>query len=326
MSSTLEYLSVSKTYPHGEFPAVSGVDLRVEKSETLALVGESGSGKTTLLRLAAGLEAPDDGEIRIAGTPVAGSKVWLPPERRKIAMVFQDGALFPHLSVEENICYGLRRKTRAQRKSVVTFMLVMVGLNGFQKRYPHELSGGERQRLALARALAPQPEVILLDEPFSSLDPSLRRSLRDEVHRILEKLKATSIIVTHDSEDALIVGDRIAVFRKGRIEQIGSKAEVYHRPLNGYCARLFGPANLLPALHGRSRRWVRPEDMDLIDAAEPDAIPVKVERIRDAGRHFEVIARPLAWEIDRGEEWLLYARDEHRAQGGEKKWVRLKMP
>ena len=238
-------------------------------------------------------------------------------------MVFQDGALFPHLAVERNIEYGLRCKTREQRHSVTAFMLAMVGLSGFHSRYPHELSGGERQRLALARALAPQPEVILLDEPFSNLDPSLRRSLRDEVRGILEKLKATSIIVTHDTDDALIVGDRIAVFREGRIEQLGSKADVYHRPLNGYCARLFGPANFVPCINGSGERWMRPEDMTLVDANEAGAIPVRVDRIRDAGRHLEVLARTLYWSNERFGEWLLEVPPGHRAKTGDLKWVRL---
>jgi iron(III) transport system ATP-binding protein len=292
--------------------------------ETLALVGESGSGKTTLLRLAAGLEAPDDGEIRIAGETVAGDRVWIPPERRKIAMVFQDGALFPHLTVEDNIGYGIRGKTRDQRRSIVQFMLAMVGLNGFQTRYPHELSGGERQRLALARALAPQPAVVLLDEPFSSLDPSLRRSLRDEVRRILEKLKATSIIVTHDTDDALIVGDRIAVFRQGRIEQLGTKSDVYHHPRNGYCARLFGPANFVPCLGGNGERWVRPEDMNLLDTQEPGSVPVQIDRIRDAGRHLEALARPLPWSVDRVGEWVLELPPGHHARAKDRKWVSIR--
>ncbi len=324
MSSTLEYLGVSKTYPRGEFPAVCAVDLRVKMGETLALVGESGSGKTTLLRLAAGLEAPDAGEIRIAGKTVASDRVWIPPERRKIAMVFQDGALFPHLTVENNIAYGVRGKTRTQRRSIVQFMLAMVGLNGFQLRFPHELSGGERQRLALARALAPQPAVVLLDEPFSNLDPYLRRSLRDEVRRIFEKLKATSIIVTHDTDDALIVGDRIAVLRKGRIEQLGTKSDVYHRPLNGYCARLFGPANFVPCLGGNGERWVRPEDMALLDQQKPASVPVRIERIRDAGRHLEVLARPLPWSSGPAGEWLLKVPPGHHARAGDRKWVHIR--
>lgn len=239
MTPVLEYVAVSKTYPGGERAAVSGIHLEVQPGEMLALVGESGSGKTTTLRLAAGLEQPDEGVIRIHGRTVADAARWVPPERRGVGMVFQGGALFPHLSAAPNIAYGLHATPRVRHAGIVRDMLGLVGLPDHGGRYPHELSGGERQRVALARALAPGPAIVLLDEPFSSLDRCLRCELRDEVHRILKDVGATSILVTHDTDDALTVCDRIAVFRGGRIEQIGTPSDFHSQPASEYCARLF---------------------------------------------------------------------------------------
>ncbi len=320
MSTTLEFRNVSKTYAKGEHPAVNGVSLSVRKGEIVALVGESGSGKTTLLRLAAGLEAPDSGEVWIGSEVVASEEIWTPPERRGIGLVFQDGALFPHLTVAQNICYGLHGKTAQQESTAVDFMLAMVGLSGFNQRYPHELSGGERQRLALARALAPQPKVVLLDEPFSNLDPALRRSLREEIRTILNKLNATAIMVTHDTDDALCVGDRVAVFRSGGVEQIGTPHEVYHQPKNGYCARLFGPANRI-AVNGSGTRWVRPEDITLLDQRYNGAVPVLVDQLRDAGRFRELLVRYLEGTQPRGEGWIVYDHGDQPLKPGDRRWV-----
>lgn len=317
MSSTLEYSHVSKTYPNGEKPAVRDVSLRVKKGQILTLVGESGSGKTTLLRLAAGLEAPDLGEVRIGDETVASDSLWVPPEKRGVGLVFQDGALFPHLTASQNICYGLKGRDKEKLLTTVDFMLAMVGLTGFNERFPHELSGGERQRLAVARALAPQPKVVLLDEPFSNLDPSLRRSMRDEIRRILNKVGATAILVTHDTDDALAIGDRIAIFRDGEIEQVGTPGEIYGNPKNGYCAQLFGPANRI-ALNGGKPKWVRPEDMKLQSNQERGMIEVRVEEVRDAGRHCEAIVRPL--KKSSSERWIVYCG---KVKAGERAWVRL---
>jgi len=323
MSTSLEYRHVTKSFAEGGAPAVCAVSARVEKGEVLALVGESGSGKTTLLRLAAGLEAPDEGEVLLGDKTVAGPAVWLPPERRGVGLVFQDGALFPHLSVAENVAYGLKGREAEARQSTVDFMLAMVGLSGMGKRFPHELSGGERQRLAVARALAPQPKVILLDEPFSNLDPALRRSLREEIRSILKKLKATAILVTHDTDDALCVGDRVAVLRKGSIIQIGTPQEIYRHPKNGYCARLFGPANGL-RLNGCGTRWVRPEEMRLLDRERNGAIAVRVDRVHDAGRHCEVVVRPVDPEkAAHAEDWIVYASSAEEAQAGDEKWLQI---
>jgi len=316
MSATLELHSVTKRYPGSTLPAVLSVTLHVPAGEILALVGESGSGKTTLLRLISGLERPDSGRVNIDGDCVADASRWTPPEKRHVGMVFQDGALFPHLTVSQNIRYGLRGIPKPLQNEKIESLLCLVGLDGFQKRYPHELSGGERQRLAVVRALAPEPRVILLDEPFSSLDPALRRSLRADMHRILKELNSTAILVTHDTEDALCVGDRIAVFRSGGLEQTGSPREVYHEPVNGYVARLFGIANRVGA------HWVRPEDMELLPAFAPNCHPVAVREIRDAGKHREILVTPL--EVEPEERWVLHMDAAPRVTPGMTGWVRLR--
>ena len=316
MTIALELNQVTRRYGPTLPPAVQAVDLQVAGAEILALVGESGSGKTTLLRLICGLEKPNAGCVRLNGKPMADERIWIPPERRAIGMVFQDGALFPHLTVEQNIAYGLRRQCRDRKCKRVDNLLRLVGMDGFHKRYPHELSGGERQRLAVARSLAPEPAVVLLDEPFSNLDPALRRALRADVIRILRELRTTAIIVTHDTDDALHAGDRVAVMRQGRIEQIGPPREIYHFPVNGYSARIFGEANEVGG------RWIRPEDMELAPASAPDSLPVTVEEIHDAGRHLEIRVRPRA--IDSTASWVIYDAAQPGLKPGAPAWVRLK--
>jgi len=235
---------VLRQFSGSDHPALDRATLAIAQGECLALVGESGSGKTTLLRLVAGLERPDGGEVFIAGECMADASrgIWVRPEHRQVGLVFQDGALFPHLTAEQNVSYGLRAEhgDRTQRETRVRAMLELTGLADFGGRYPHQLSGGERQRLALARALAPQPRLILLDEPFSSLDPSRRRRLRDEVAGILRQVKTTTLLVTHHPEDALAVGDRVAVIRAGKLQQTGTPGEVKDKPKDDYCAALFG--------------------------------------------------------------------------------------
>jgi ABC-type sulfate/molybdate transport systems ATPase subunit len=224
---------VEKAY--GPVRAVRPATLAVARGELFAVLGPSGCGKTTLLRLIAGFERPDAGSIEVGGEPQAGEGRWVPPERRRIGMVFQDYALFPHLTVAENICFGIDGATRALRRRQgldprAKGALELVGLQHKAERYPHELSGGERQRVALARALAPEPAVVLLDEPFSSLDASLRAGLRREVELILREAGASAVLVTHDQEEALSLADRIAVMRDGAVVQTGTPEDVYHRP------------------------------------------------------------------------------------------------
>jgi len=226
----------------GDVTAVADAFLCVERGEVVALLGPSGCGKTTLLRLIAGFERPDSGTIEVDGRRVADGAAWIPPERRRIGMVFQDYALFPHLTVAENIGFGLQRRMRADR---VRELLDIVSLQGLGRRYPHELSGGQQQRVALARALAPEPEVVLLDEPWSNVDPSLRESLRSEVSEIIRPLGITVVLVTHDREEAFSLADRIALMRAGAVVQQGSAEELYFAPRSQWTAEFIGSANVL---------------------------------------------------------------------------------
>lgn len=231
----------------GDVVAVEDLSLGVTPGELLALVGPSGCGKTTVLRLIAGLEVPDKGRIEIRGRLAVGEEVWLPPEARKVSLVFQDYALFPHMTVADNVAFGLRGWDRQARELRVREVLDMVQLAYLANRYPHELSGGERQRVALARALAPQPEVLLLDEPFSNLDAGLRTQVREEVRDILKAVRTTVLFVTHDQEEALFMGDRVAVLNAGRLEQVGTPEEVFHYPATRFVAEFMGHTGFLPA-------------------------------------------------------------------------------
>jgi iron(III) transport system ATP-binding protein len=232
---------VSKRF--GTVPAVDDATLEIDRGEFVALLGPSGCGKTTLLRLIAGFEAPDAGSITIDGALVAGPGSWVPPDRRRVGMVFQDYALFPHLTVGENVGFGLPRADRRRR---VPEVLELVGLGGLERRYPHALSGGQQQRVALARAVAPQPAIVLLDEPWSNIDPLLRASMRDELAAILRSLEVTVVLVTHEREEAFSLADRIALVDGGRIVQAGVPENVYYEPVSRWAAEFVGSANFLP--------------------------------------------------------------------------------
>ncbi len=259
---------VSKRF--GTVAALDGFDLSVERAGVLGLLGPSGSGKTTALRVIAGFERPEVGIIDIAGTTVVSDSVWVPPEKRRVGMVFQDYALFPHLSVGGNVAFGLNRgEHRATRVSEV---LEMVGLAGKADRMPHELSGGEQQRIALARALAPRPHLILLDEPFSNLDTPQRDRVRREVRTILVESRATAIFVTHDQEEALAMSDTVAVMRHGAVLQTAAPHDLYSRPTDCWVARFLGEAEFVSGTARNGR-----VDTPLGSFADASGVSGKVE-------------------------------------------------
>ncbi|MFH1610119.1 MAG: ABC transporter ATP-binding protein [Candidatus Bipolaricaulota bacterium] len=236
----LEVRSLTKRF--GAVTAVDNLSLAVDEGEAVALLGPSGCGKTTVLRMIAGLEQPDAGQVFISGQEVTR---W-PPEARGVGLVFQSYALFPHLSVAANIAYGLRFVRGGDRKARVGELLEVVGLAGYGRRRPHELSEGQKQRVALTRALAPAPRILLLDEPLSALDAALRKELRAELKRILTDLGMTALYVTHDQEEALVLADRVAVMRAGRLEQVAPPEELYLEPRTPFVATFLGRTNLWP--------------------------------------------------------------------------------
>jgi sulfate/thiosulfate transport system ATP-binding protein len=291
--------NISKRY--GSFRAVDDVSLDIPRGELTALLGPSGSGKTTLLRIIAGLEQPDEGgAIRFQGQDIAQLAV----RDRRVGFVFQHYALFPHLTVFENIAFGLRVKPRRQRptepeiKQRVGALLDLVQLASFADRYPAQLSGGQRQRVALARALAIEPEVLLLDEPFGALDAKVRLELRRWLRRLHDELHVTSVFVTHDQDEAMEVADRVVIMNHGRIEQIGSPQEIYHRPASAFVMGFIGQVNVFrgrlpgPVLHTADLQagrfgaiyFVRPSDVEIQPLNKPDAEPsLTVARIHAAG-------------------------------------------
>ena len=242
--TVLELEGVSKRY--GDHPAVSDLSLSVRRGEFFTLLGPSGCGKTTTLRLLAGLDRPDEGVVRIAGETVAGAGTFREPDDRDVGLVFQDFALFPHLTVAENIAFGLQDMPAEERDERVEEMLTLTGLEGYGPRSVDGLSGGERQRVALARSLAPRPAVVLLDEPFSNLDVRLRVEMREEVRRILKVLRVTVVSVTHDQEEALSMSDRVGVMHDGRVEQVGRPEEVFEAPDSRFVASFLGQASFVP--------------------------------------------------------------------------------
>ena len=285
--NAVECTRLAKTF--GPVTALDGVDLAVPAGSLTALLGPSGCGKTTLLRVVAGFERPDGGSVSVGGRVVAGPGVHVPPERRRVGIVPQEHALFPHLSVAANVGYGLGRG--AGRAPRVEQVLALAGLGGLGERMPHELSGGQQQRVALARALAPEPSVVLLDEPFGSLDAALRAELRLEIATVLRQSGATAVLVTHDQDEALSMADLVAVMRDGRIVQLGAPDDVYCRPADLWVAGFVGRANviggemvgpgkvacalgILEAVGGRPsgpvRLAVRPEQLRLVSDGAGD--------------------------------------------------------
>jgi iron(III) transport system ATP-binding protein len=292
--SVLELSGVTRRYRRGQPPAVDAVSLTVSRGEILALLGPSGSGKSTLLRLIAGFERPDAGSVAIDGRIVAEPGFAVPPERRGVGIVFQDYALFPHLTVEGNVAFGLHALERGRRRERVRSFLELVGLPALARRYPHELSGGQQQLVALARALAPAPAVVLLDEPFSNLDADLRGQMREDVEKILRETETTVVFVTHGQDEAFGIADRVGVLARGRLEQLDTPETIYHRPASPFVAEFVGAATFVPGVvrpgavvtdvgtfpvDGASVGaevdvMIRPDDVTFVPAAAGDAVVV----------------------------------------------------
>jgi sulfate/thiosulfate transport system ATP-binding protein len=264
----------------GDFAAVDNVSLAIASGSLTALLGPSGSGKSTLLRIVAGLEHPDEGDVSIHGEDATG----LPPQERGVGFVFQHYAAFKHMSVRDNVAFALkiRKRPREEIRDRVGELLRLVQLEGLANRYPSQLSGGQRQRMALARALAAEPRVLLLDEPFGALDARVRKELRAWLRRLHEEVPVTTVLVTHDQEEAMDVADRVAVMNEGRVEQTGKPRDLYEHPANEFVMSFVGPA------HRLGEAWIRPHDLEVRQEPNGTSTEAMVERVVHLG--FEVRA------------------------------------
>ncbi len=329
-------------------PAVDGVSLNLQAGDIGVLIGPSGCGKTTLLRAVAGLEPVSEGTIALEGRVVSSSTVALPPEQRRIGMVFQDYALFPHLSVGRNVAFGIHDLPKTEQERRVTEVLELVGLTGSAARFPHELSGGQQQRVALARALAPRPQLLLLDEPFSNLDVDLRERLAHEVRGILKEAKATALFVTHDQLEAFAIGDKIGVIHDGHLHQWDSAYRLYHRPATRFVADFIGHGVFLPAElrpHGDHGVVLHTALGDLVDGGEcplpsaypggqcdvllraddivhDDHAPVQAQILRKAFRGSEFL---YTLRLDSGHNVMAHVPSHHDHAVGSRVGIRLDM-
>jgi iron(III) transport system ATP-binding protein len=316
------------THSYGGRPAVDRLDLVVAAGETVCLVGPSGCGKTTALRIAAGLEPLQVGRVLIGGQVVADGTIERAPERRGVGMMFQDYALFPHLTIAGNVAFGLAGRPPREREARTREMLEQVGLVEYADFYPHTLSGGQQQRIALARALAPSPRLLLLDEPFSGLDARLREELRADTLALLRRSGTATLMVTHDPEEAMFMADRLEVMRAGRIEQQGTPRDIYDRPVNPFVAAFFSQVNRLDGLvvggrvttpvldlpAGELREGtrvdvvVRPEAVRLTPAAEQEPAAATIALVTDVRTVGRASLVRLCMQGSSGREWHLEAR------------------
>ncbi len=279
MTTALRLESVSKRYAGRAGSVLDGVTFEIQPGEICALLGPSGAGKTTLLRIVAGFEKPDDGKVTIGDREVATRQRQVPPENRGIGFVHQAGALFPHLTVGENVTYGLHRVSASERRARWKEIAALCGLEAFENRYPHQLSGGEQQRVSLARALAPRAALVCLDEPLSNVDPQRRYELGDELRRILKESGTTALLVTHDQEEAFAISDRLGILAGGKLVQIGEPQEVYRRPASAFVADFLGHASFLRGVVG--------EEGVVTEIGTFDAMPAHA-----TGSELEVLVRP----------------------------------
>ncbi|MGA0569935.1 ABC transporter ATP-binding protein [Variovorax sp. VNK109] len=342
----LEVSQLSVRYPGRQKPAVDAVSFGLAAGDIGVLIGPSGCGKTTLLRAVAGLEAVAGGDIRLAGDVVGSPQGQMPPETRRIGMVFQDYALFPHLDVGRNVGFGIHHLPRAERTARVAEVLALVGLSGMEARHPHELSGGQQQRVALARALAPRPRLLLLDEPFSNLDVDLRERLAHEVRTILKQAQTTALFVTHDQMEAFAIGDAIGVMHEGRLHQWADAYTLYHRPATRFVADFIGHGVFTPAMvrdeagrvvvstvlgeladvghhsnggHGHDGTGQHDLLLRADDIVHDDAAPVKAQILRKLFRGSEFL---YTLRLASGEVVLAHVPSHHNHQIGE--WIGIR--
>jgi sulfate transport system ATP-binding protein len=307
---SIEVSSVGKRF--GSFVALEDVDLTVADGRLTALLGPSGGGKSTLLRIIGGLEQPDSGTVRINGKDATR----VPPQRRNVGFVFQHYAAFKHLSVYRNVAFGLeiRKRPKAEIRARVNELLALVHLEQFADRLPEQLSGGQRQRMALARALAVEPSVLLLDEPFGALDAQVRKELRDWLRRLHDEVHVTTIFVTHDQEEALEVADELVVINHGRIEQVGTPADVYDKPANDFVMSFLGPVTKLGG------RLVRPHDLEIHTDGTAEGTPAEVTGLQRIG--FEV---RVTLDANGEQPWSQVTRAQAEALRlavGQRVWIR----
>jgi iron(III) transport system ATP-binding protein len=347
----LDLQALTVRYPGLPHPAVGGVSFGLKAGEIGVLIGPSGCGKTTLLRAVAGLESVSGGQIVLAGQTVSGPGQMVAPEQRRVGMVFQDYALFPHLNVARNIAFGIHDQPRSERDQRVAEVLELVGLAGLQARYPHELSGGQQQRVALARALAPKPQLMLLDEPFSNLDVDLRERLAQEVRTILKAAGATALLVTHDQLEAFAIGDTIGVMESGQLHQWADAYTLYHRPATRFVADFIGhgvfakarvelhrdPDEMGGAMHKHvvtplgELHDIKPEVLQPLpegeievllradDIIHDDASSVTARIVRKAFRGNEFL---YTLELQTGEQVMAHVPSHHNHQIGE--WIGIR--
>ncbi len=281
----LEANHIGKKYRGAADWAVSDFSAAIQQGEIIVLLGESGCGKTTILRMISGFETPDTGDLYLHGKLVAGKDTFIEPERRGVGIVFQDYGLFPHKTVEQNIRFGLFRISAKEAGRRIQEVLELTGLQGLEKRYPHQLSGGQQQRVAVARAIAPNPEILLFDEPFSNIDSKRREQLRREIREIVKQTGITSLFVTHDTRDVMAIADRVFVLRNGVTLQQGAPADVYNHPRNSYVAEFFGKTNIITATTA-TNCYILP--FGKLATPTPPAIP---------GQQVTLSIRPDAFEI-----------------------------
>ena len=336
MELSLYTENLTKLY-NGDTPAVEDVSLQLRSGEFLTVLGPSGGGKTTTLRLLAGFERPSSGLIQIGDAIVADDSHFTPPEKRRVGMVFQDYALFPHLNVAQNIAFGLSGHSKDSRMQVQR-MLSLVGLTPFADRMPHELSGGQQQRVALARALAPNPDILLLDEPFSNLDTGLRAQVRSDVRNILLETETSAVFVTHDQNEALSLSDEIAVIFEGKLLQVATPHIIYNRPINSQVAHFIGEANFLP---GEAQGLTAASPLGTVKLFHPKRGPVQL-MIRPEALHVnftqEGLAASVLWRefyghyqrlgltLEDGTELVARTGVDRFFQRGDKTWVSLALP